>query len=410
MDSLFYQLIRVSLGTQESLSRTPTEREWSLLYKMAQKQSLLGICFAGVQKVASPQPSSEGKGESKSSPLGEDLGRTSIPELLYLRWLGTATKIQQRNHEMDIYTQKALDYFREKGYPCQVLKGQGIAKLYGNLRDLRQSGDIDIWMAGGKKRAFELSVADFGEVTGLTYYHIHYPLALNPSANVGKGAEVELHFWPSFLASPIRNRALREFSKFYEPRLNEDEGRMTKDEERKTNDESPDTPSLAFNRIYILLHCYRHLCGHGVGLRQFLDYYFVLRASYEERKTKDDSLFWIERLGMKKFARATMWVMKEVFGLDDRYLLCEPDASAGRFLLNEIMHSGNMGHSEDRFNGRISSHAMARYWYNLKRDIRLIQLCPHEALWDPVFNVYQFIWCKIQKMNDKGRKTKNERQ
>ena len=50
-DKLFYELIRVAIGTQESLSRLPLAREWGELYKMAQKQSLLGVCFAGLQRL-----------------------------------------------------------------------------------------------------------------------------------------------------------------------------------------------------------------------------------------------------------------------------------------------------------------------------------------------------------------------
>ena len=46
MDSLFFELIRVAIGTQDRLSRTPSSQEWKVLYDMAKKQSLVGICFA----------------------------------------------------------------------------------------------------------------------------------------------------------------------------------------------------------------------------------------------------------------------------------------------------------------------------------------------------------------------------
>ena len=53
-------------------------------------------------------------------------------------------------------------------------------------------------------------------------------------------------------------------------------------------------------------------------------------------------MHWITALGMKRFAEATMWVMKEVFGSDDNYLLCKPNEEYGRFLLDEVMQTGNM--------------------------------------------------------------------
>jgi hypothetical protein len=42
---------------------------------------------------------------------------------------------------------------------------------------------------------------------------------------------------------------------------------------------------FGFNRVFILQHCYGHFCGHGVGFRQLLDYYFVLKQGFtgEER-------------------------------------------------------------------------------------------------------------------------------
>lgn len=82
----FFELIRVALGNADRLSHIPTQKEWQMLYDMAKKQSLVGICFAGVQK-ASPQPSPEGKGE-KSLSSGGDLEEVYIPECsISLGWV-----------------------------------------------------------------------------------------------------------------------------------------------------------------------------------------------------------------------------------------------------------------------------------------------------------------------------------
>ena len=349
---LFFQLIQVAIGTRICLSRTPDENEWGELYGMAKKQSLVGVCFAGVQNLTINHPSST----------------IHLSELLRLQWMGMTVKIQQRNELMNGYTRNALEYFRDKGFACCVLKGQGIAKLYHDLADLRQSGDVDVWLDCSRKQLYELSRKELGKVEGKTYHHIHYDMY--------KETEVEAHIYPSFLSSPRRNRALHEFCELNKP---------------KTGGE--DTPSLAFNRVFILLHCYRHFCGHGIGLRQLLDYYFVLCTSYqnedEYESLKTESMMWIDRMGMSKFCKATMWLMKTVFGLTDEYLLGEPDPENGRFLLEEVMRCGNFGHGDERY--RISNRAWKRYLYHIKRDICTMRICPHESLWDPVFSMSQFV-------------------
>lgn len=40
-------------------------------------------------------------------------------------------------------------------------------------------------------------------------------------------------------------------------------------------------PTINFNIIYILSHLYRHVFTEGIGLRQLIDYYFVLVKSEE---------------------------------------------------------------------------------------------------------------------------------
>lgn len=51
IEKLFFELIRVEIGTQDSLSHILTGKEWQILYDIAKKQSLVGICFAGVQRL-----------------------------------------------------------------------------------------------------------------------------------------------------------------------------------------------------------------------------------------------------------------------------------------------------------------------------------------------------------------------
>lgn len=347
IQQLFFELIQVAIGTRICLSHTPSADEWSEIYAMAKKQSLVGVCFAGVQRL-------------RNSETSDYCG---MNEMQYLTWMGMAAKIQQRNEVMNVSTLKTLELFRNDGFECTTLKGQGIAKLYGSLFALRQSGDIDLWVQGGRKNLYDYTLKTFGKLEGLTYHHIHFP--------VFEDVEIEAHTWPSFLSSPIRNKRLQEFCKM--------------------NATNEDTPSLAFNRVFILLHCYLHFAGHGVGLRQILDYQFVLKQGFAEEE-KRDTMKWIDLLGMTQFAHAVMWVCKEVFGLSDKYLLCEPNEKSGRFLLDEVMQTGNMGHADERVDHRQLQSAMGRYLFNLKRDFRIMRICPHEALWEPIASVYYNIW------------------
>lgn len=365
IQQLFFQLIRVALSTQDTLMRPPSAKEWQQLYEMAKKQSLVGICFAGAQKLVDSEV--------------EDY--CGMPEMLYLTWMGMAAKIQQKNEHMNESTKEALAFFRSKGFACHVLKGQGIATLYKwgglkglnrssgfDLSGLRQSGDIDVWLTGGREKVYQLSREVLGKITGANYHHIHFPMWEDP--------EIEAHIYPSFLSSPYRNWQLHKFCKLYEP-----------------HDGCGDFPSTEFNLVFIMLHCYRHLCGHGVGMRQVMDYYFVLRTV--SAGSRAETLSWCKKLGMGRFVGAMMWVMKEVFGLEDEYLLCEPDEKEGKFLLNEIMNTGNMGHGETRFQWGQKS-PLGRFVAAQKRNLHLATHYPHEVLWSPVFNIWRFLWLKTK--------------
>lgn len=134
MDSLFYQLIRVAIGTQDCLSRLPSNKEWKALYDMAKKQSLVGVCFAALQRLGADAE--------------EGFARIGISEMQYLTWMGMAAKILQRNEQMDEEVRNVWAMLDADGLgPC-IMKGQSVMKYYPeHLRGLRQSGDIDVLVA-----------------------------------------------------------------------------------------------------------------------------------------------------------------------------------------------------------------------------------------------------------------------
>ena len=112
-----------------------------------------------------------------------------------------------------------------------------------------------------------------------------------------------------------------------------------------------------------------------------------------ERKVKDnaETVKWIKKLGMERFAKGLMWVLREYFGLDEKYLLFEPDQKEGRFIMQEVMLTGNMGHSDKRHWGSLKS-PLSRFFFNLRRDLYLAKHCPHEAQWQPFFSIWLYFW------------------
>lgn len=357
-EQLFFELIQVSLGTRICLSHTPSADEWGEMYSMAKKQSLVGVCFAGVQQLCNSS--------------GEDY--CGMNEMQYLTWMGMAAKIQQRNEVMNGYTQKALEYFREKGFACCALKGQVIASLYGNLAFLRQPGDIDVWLSCNRETLYRFAYREYGSIDGLNYHHIYCPIIPD--------CEVEAHVWPSYMTNPINNRRFHIFSKAHQPKGCENK------------------PNRVFNGVFILLHFYRHFCGRGVGFRQAMDYYFVLLDLLESR----DPLIlqeigkWIRALDMARFTSAVLWIMKNIFGMKDSELTILEngfqlgvDEDEGKFLLNEIICTGNMGHADIRYK-RDNSTAFRRYIGNQRRNLHLLSHYPEEICWSPLFNIVRYFW------------------
>lgn len=249
-----------------------------------------------------------------------------------------AAKIQQRNEVVNQQCVELQAKLAADGIRSCVLKGQGVAQLYGSLAGLRQSGDIHLWL-------------DFDR-EGLIKYTAEKDIPLehiglkHASASIYDDTEVEMHYIPSVLYNPIASHRLNKWL------------RQQADMQLRLGEELINTPSADFNMVFLLIHAYRHHLDEGIGLRQLMDYFFVLRASDSDCKTS--CLRVLESLHLICFASGVMWVMQSVFGIEDKYLLCKPNAKVGSFILSEVMLGGNFGHHDERIKD-VGSSSRTRY-------------------------------------------------
>ena len=372
INELFFDLIRVSIGTQETLSRVPSTKEWGGLYKMAQKQSLIGICFAGVQKLYDKDNQKLRTQNSQPDIIQNQESKTkNLDEVQYLTWMGMAAQINMRNEQVNRQCVELQKRISADGLRSCVLKGQGVATLYGEeLRGFRQSGDIDLWVDAPKK-----DVVDWAMKVGMTekpgYLHVGAS-CFATSAGSATDTAVELHYRPTYLRSFRHNRRLQQFCESHKADWEERNG-MT-------------VPSWEFDMVYQLSHIYRHLFGLGVGMRQMMDYYFVLRASNSNSDSNENLKRTLSSMGLYNFAGAVMYVMREVFGLDEKYMICPVDEKRGRMLLEQVMQTGNFGHLDEKQKAARSTTA-GNVKYKLRQWWKLLRFYPEETLSAPVWSV-----------------------
>ena len=387
IDCLFFELIQVAIGTRICLSHAPSADEWGELYAMAMKQSLVGVCFAGVQK-ASPQPSTKGKGE-KSLLFRGDLEEAYIPEMLYLTWMGMAVKIQQRNETINRQCVDLQKRLSADGFRSYIMKGQYVATLYGeHLAALRQSGDIDVYLEGGLDKVLAYA-RTFGEVKKVNELEMSVPVYEDPSTNSGQGTEVEFHYRPFIMRNPFKNAKLQ---KFFD---DQSEACFTNRISLENKAESLEimAPTIVFNLVHQMVHTYHHFITEGVGLRQLMDYYFVIQASNPEDINKCQKM--VESLGLNRFASALMWVLMHVFGLKVEQALWAPCEKDGRLLLDEILMSGNFGHTDERAKDILTSRWKA-FWFVNGKTFRFWRFDHWAWFWSPVWRAYHFLWRKMK--------------
>ena len=394
---MLFELIQVAMGLRDRLSRTPSEEEWWRLYQMAEEQAVTSFVFPALE-------------------ILNRNGQKPPTELLF-EWIGLSEQVRAQNELVNKEAARLTALFENEGHRTAILKGQANARLYKCHTDstdntenfkchtgstervattlLRQPGDIDIWVSGGKERVVQtlrklhlidgdMSIYRSAEKAEDSYHHIH--LLRNE-----QGVDVEVHFRPSSgNQDPFSNRRLQKYLSQEIERENEMVG------------EGFRVPSLRFALVMQLAHIQRHALGLGVGLRQVIDYYFLLRkwrmdngeflrpdgnkrpeveriilavASAPSGRADNGKL---KYLGLDHIAGALMWVMKEVLLMDEDWMIARPDEKRGRMLLDIIMAGGNFGHFSPVIQQGFSFSTSLKYHIN---QFKLLRFDARETIW-----------------------------
>lgn len=350
-------LIQFSLHPELTVALSPSEGDWCAIYEEANRQALAGIAFYGVQQLRKNHPD------------------CAIPENLWFEWLSQVLEIQKRNGSLDAHCRQLQKELSESGIRSSILKGQAMAQLYGDtLSSLRQPGDIDIFVDCGRERAIEYAHSLGDSNPQWDYKHLHLKRFI--------ATEVEMHYVPEVLMNLRKNKRLQKWFEVHK-------------EEIFTKYDGLVTPSIRFNLFYILLHIYRHFLYEGIGMRQLLDYYFVLKAA--QGKNKEEVFADFKQFGMIRFARGVMWIMQYAFLLEDECLICNADEKEGKYILDQVMRGGNFGHYDKRLSnspdGKIGS-----VWRVIKHNLHLLSHYPADVLWAPVWIVWHWVWKKTKQV------------
>jgi len=359
----YFDVIRYAIEPDRDIVPSVDGIDWQGLYRFSCEQAIAGVVFEGIRRL----------GEHGVKP----------PFGLLMEWVGTAEQIKGRNKAVNEAVFALFQELNSDGLRGCVLKGQGNNLKYSNVYT-RTPGDIDVWVKMSKGRSLK------NDVRGIIRYvrkQYHQARAVYHHIDYGsyKDVEVEVHYRPSFMFNPIHNSRLQKWF------------RDNADEQFQHVAELPDgvgaiaVTTTEFNIIFQLSHIYNHLLHEGIGLRQIIDYYYLLRNAKDKLKIENGELIITLRyLGLEKIAGAMMWVLNEVLGLPEKYLIASKDEKRGRLLISEIMKGGNFGHYDD--NNRKATTAVKKNAQRLKRDFRMMCYFPSECLWEPIFRVYHYFW------------------
>ena len=352
----FFHFLRFAMNPNTQPPPNVKELDWNHLFAFATEQAIAGVIFEGVSR------------------LGEQ--GVKCPFNILMKWIAYWGQIESKNRLLNRKCTEVINEYRAASFDCCILKGQGNALMYPNAYS-RTPGDIDLLIRNADRKQLLRYLAEKKKVQDSHYQHIEYE---------DGGVLVEIHLMPTYANNPIYHQRLQKWLESHSDCIWENWKDLPDGAGRIT------VPQTEYNIIFQLSHMQGHFFDEGIGLRQLMDYFYLMKnekcrmknLQFGETNLPDV----LEHLGLRKFAGAVMYVLQEVFGLEDEYLIVPVDEWRGKTLLEEILRGGNFGH----YSGLTEHGAATKYFLKIKRNMHFVHQYPAEALCEPLFRTWHFFW------------------
>ena len=277
----FLELLKAGLwGTTANAELFRHDVDWKAILRIAKEQTVSIIVADGIET------------------LPKELWppREGLVKLMMLR-----VKTTQMHSLLNSTINQLIKALAAENIPAALLKGQGVAHNY-RIPESRTCGDIDLYTGTeGYHKACKIIEAmnDDKDAHGIECMH-HMHLSLN-------GVEVEVHRQAGFLMSKKHNEVFQEWT-----RRSIDDHFFTDKLKVWNNDGTIiHLPTPTFDAFYILHHTVRHMTTEGVGLRQMMDFYYVLKQGFTKEEQKDTQRIY-KKLNLLNFAGAAVYILHEI--------------------------------------------------------------------------------------------------
>ena len=334
----------ISLGRESSFRKDPTPKDWNMMFRMARKQALIGVCYDGVCRVPEHQ---------------------RPPQDVMETWSRLTEKIAAI-YRLHLYrTEELVSILEENGMHGCLLKGTALSRLY-PIPERRMCGDIDVLVTGTHRSILK---------TLRKSYHPYDIVYQECKADFFPDVEVEIHFHPVKMYNPFLNARLQ---------------RYLKKESPIREGETLTMPSPRFDAVFCMAHMFHHYLEGGIGMRQMMDYYYTLRVL--DPADREPVMKALRQLGMGRFTAAMMESLWFNFGLEEEYLLCPRDPKLGRKLMEETLRGGNFGVKDKRNYQTMNESRLHRFFRKSSRVLSYFSQYPREVAWAPYARLVHFFW------------------
>ena len=340
--SPLYELLRAALNPSapKSLSSNLTNAEWLQIHSECLKQLTTGIVYKAIC----------------------DLPKEQRPPFdIILQWASEAETIKGHNKLLNDEAARLTELFAAQGHKTAVLKGPANARLYPDTY-IRQAGDIDLWVDGGKESVLSLLKQmgyEIDDMNLISQHHVH----LHPTTN---NILVEIHYRSS--SGNLNLFTSKRLLRFLESEI-------------QNVEKVPEgfcVPSIKFALAMQLSHIQRHFFTGGIGFKQLIDYYILLQHASENDRSEIHAR--LSRFGLLKTCSALMWLMQHVFGLESEKMLCKPDEKRGKKMLAKVCDGGNFGkHRQAEIHDTYKKY-VRRFLRKRREALRLFWFDPVEVL------------------------------